>query len=140
MIVALLIQGVFVVASLGALAAGIRANDTRRRAAANAVFGIFLAGSVLTMALSFHERARTDVAEKVAYLDRLAEVERSESQRGGRALATGAIERRLELGLGLGNALLLVAGGTLLGMGVAQLLVLRRSRDAGSTLLAEHPE
>jgi hypothetical protein len=127
MSVSLVFQGAFALAAFVALVVWLRAADGRRKILAQAVFGALIAVSTLTSALSSHERAKAEVADKVALLDDMAAMEPSNIQREGRALAIDGIERALRSGLGPGPVLLLVLGGSLLGMSVAQLLW--RTRD-----------
>lgn len=134
---ATLLQLAFLLAAFAALFVMVNAKGSRRARAAQSIFGVFLACSMLTQVVSAQERARAEVVEKVSQLDELAGVELpSDLKREGRKLMTSSIERALGHGLGRPNLALLLAGGVLLGMSLGQLLALRRSQDAP---LAEQP-
>ena len=131
MSVAILIQFGFWLAGVAALFFAIRSTNVHRRQAGMAVFGIFVAGSILTQALASQTRARSDVRAKMADLDQIVAIGPSALQREGFGLVRNAVESDIRVGLGSDVAVLLIMGGILLGMGLAQLLALWRLRREG---------
>lgn len=129
---AIIIQFAFLLAGAATLFIAITATDGPRRQAGMAVFSILLAGSTLAQALASQARARSDALAKMADLDKIVAIGPGALQAEGLGLVRSAVESDIRLGLGSGVTVLLIMGGALLGMGVAQLLALWRSRGAGS--------